>query len=295
MYSLRFDDGITSAGFLLTPPGIAAMDATTRGDAAALWHALIARYPTLASAFAEARPLMPIAFRPVIQHRLTRAAGERWALMPHAYAFVDPLFSTGIAWSLRAVERLALAFESAADNERIPLPEALRRYEAALGAEANQIDLVVAGAYEAMAHFDLFAAHAMLYFATVSFAEVSQRLKPTDIAAWSGFLGTGDPVLEPLPKEALRRLREITQRRGAVGSPAERSAFAEWLAEKIAPRNIAGLANASRSNLYPVDFDALIDGHALLGMSRDQVVEALPALRGMTSSPASSLYGATLP
>jgi FADH2 O2-dependent halogenase len=295
MYSLRFDDGVTSAGFLLTPPGVAAMDAARRGDAAALWHALIARYPTLASAFAEARPLMPIAFRAVIQHRLTRAAGERWALMPHAYAFVDPLFSTGIAWSLRAVERLALAFESAADNRRVPHPEALRRYEAALGAEADQIDLVVAGAYEAMAHFDLFAAHAMLYFATVSFAEVSQRLKPTDTAAWSGFLGTGDPVLEPLPKEALRRLREITHRRGAVGSPAERSAFAEWLAEKIAPRNVAGLANASRSNLYPVDFDALIEGHGLLGMSRNQVIAALPALRGMTPGPASCLYGVTLP
>jgi FADH2 O2-dependent halogenase len=295
MYSLRFDDGVTSAGFLLTPPGVASMDAARGGDAAALWNALIARYPTLARAFAEARPLMPIAFRPVIQHRLTRAAGERWAVMPHAYAFVDPLFSTGIAWSLRAVERLALAFESVADNRRVPHSEALRRYEAALGAEADQIDLVVAGAYEAMAHFDLFAAHAMLYFATVSFAEVSQRLKPTDTAAWSGFLGTGDPVLESLPKEALRRLREITQRRGAVGSPSERSAFADWLAEKIAPRNIAGLANASRSNLYPVDFDALIDGHALLGMSRDQVVAALPALRGMTSAPAPFLYGATLP
>jgi tetracycline 7-halogenase / FADH2 O2-dependent halogenase len=286
MYSLRFDDGVTSAGFLLTPSGVDALNATNGGDAAALWTALLQRYPTLASAFAEATPLMPIAFRPVIQHRLTRAAGERWALMPHAYAFVDPLFSTGIAWSLRAVERLALAFESAARDRRVPDVEVLSRYDAALAAEANQIDLMVAGAYEAMAHFDLFAAHAMLYFATVSFAEVSQRLRPTDTAAWNGFLGTGDPVLEPLPKEALTRLREITQRRAAVGSPSERATFSEWLAQKIAPRNIAGLADGARRNLYPVDFDALIERHALLGMSRDQVVEALPALRGMTSAPA---------
>ena len=282
MYSLRFDDGVTSAGFLLSPRGAAAMNATSGGDPASLWRALVQRYPTLASAFADATPLMPIAFRPVIQHRLTRAAGERWALMPHAYAFVDPLFSTGIAWSLRAVERLALAFESAAHGRRVPDQDLLRRYDVALAAEADQIDLVVAGAYEGMAHFDLFAAHAMLYFATVSFAEVSQRLKPTDGAAWSGFLGTGDPVLEPLPKEALRRLREITQRRGAVGTRGERAAFSEWLARKIAPRNIAGLANPARRNLYRVDFDALIERHALLGMSRDQVVEALPALRGMT-------------
>jgi hypothetical protein len=167
----------------------------------------------------------------------------------------------------------------------VPEPGLLDRYDAALKAEADQIDLVVAGAYEAMAHFDLFAAHAMLYFATVSFAEASQRLKPTDSVAWTGFLGTNDPVLEPLPREALGRLREITQRGGRVGSPEERQAFSQWLAGEIAPRNIAGLADPSRRNLYPVDFDVLVERHALLGLSRNQLLEALPALRGMTAEP----------
>ena len=286
MYSLRFDDGVTSAGFLLTPQGVGALDPQGNGDAASLWHALLRRYPTIGEAFSSATPLMPIAFRSRIQHRLTRAAGERWALMPHAFAFVDPLFSTGIAWSLRAIERLALAFESAAPGRRVPDIELLKRYDAALNGEADQIDYMVAGAYEAMAHFDLFAAHAMLYFATVSFAEVSQRLKPTDTGAWNGFLGVGDPALEPLPRRALERLRHITKGRGAAGTPEDRSNFSEWLARQIAPRNIAGLADTGRHNLYPVDFDALIEGHRLLGMSRGEVVAALPALRGMTPAPA---------
>ena len=285
MYSLRFDHGVTSAGFLLTPRGVAALNSPDPTDAAVLWRALLQRYPTLASAFAEATPLMPIAFRPAIQHRLTRAAGERWALMPHAYAFVDPLFSTGIAWGLRSVERLALAFESATHGRRVPDVEVLIRYDAVLGAEADQIDFLVAGAYEAMAHFDLFAAHAMLYFATVSFAEVSQRLAPKESAAWSGFLGVGDPMLEPLPREALRRLRRIVQSRGGVGTSDERQGFAEWVTHAIAPRNVAGLADHGRRNLYPVDFDALIERHALLGMSRDQLLQALPALRGMSPEP----------
>jgi FADH2 O2-dependent halogenase len=285
MYSLRFDDGVTSAGFLLTPRGAGALNSSGAADPASLWRELIQRYPTLASAFAEATPLMPIAFRPLIQHRLTRAAGERWAMMPHAYAFVDPLYSTGIAWGLRAIERLALAFESAAPNRRVPDPDVLARYDAALSREADQIDLVVAGAYEAMAHFDLFAAQAMLYFATVSFAEVSQRLAQKESAAWNGFLGVGDPVLEPLAREALRRLRQITQRRGEVGTSEERRGFVEWISQAIAPRNIAGLADPSRKNLYPVDFDALIEQHALLGLTRAEVLEALPALRGMGAEP----------
>jgi FADH2 O2-dependent halogenase len=246
---------------------------------------LLDRYPTLAAAFADATPLMPISFLPAIQHRLTRAAGERWVLMPHAYAFIDPLFSTGIAWGLRAVERLALAFESESGNRRVPDPGVLARYETALAAEADQIDLVVAGAYEAMAHFDLFAAQAMLYFAAVSFAEANQRLVAQE-SAWNGLLGVGDPVLASLPREALRRLREITQSRGEAGSADERSEFVEWITRGIAPRNIAGLADPSRKNLYPVDFDALIEQHALLGMTRAEVLEGLPALRGMGAEPA---------
>jgi len=281
MYSLRFDDGITSAGFLLTPSGVASLDATNASDPAALWHTLLQRYPTIASAFADATPLFPIAFRPLIQHRLTRAADERWAMMPHAYAFIDPLFSTGIAWGLRAVERLALAFESAAGNTRLPDPDALTRYDAQLSAEADQIDLVVAGAYEAMAHFDLFAAQAMLYFATVSFAEVGQRLKPDASAAWKGMLGVGDAVLEPLARESLRRLREITKSKGETGTPEERQEFVDWITAAISARNIAGLSDPSRRNLYPVDFDVLVEKHALLGMSREELVAALPRLRGI--------------
>ena len=286
MYSLRFDDGITSVGFLLTPRGLSSVALPDHADAATVWQTLVARYPTLATIFAESSPVMPIAFRPLIQHRLTRATGERWLLMPHAYAFVDPLFSTGIAWSLRAVERLALVFEESSSlRRRIPDVAILVRYGAMLAAEADQIDSMVAGSYEAMAHFDLFAAHAMLYFATVSFAEVSQRLTPDDAVAWRGFLGVGDPALERLPREALRMLRQITQRRGEVGAPSDRQLFSGWISQAIAPRNIAGLANPERRNLYPVDFDALVEAHSRLGMSRDHVVASLPRLRGMSPQP----------
>ena len=285
MYSLRFDDGVTSAGFLVTPRGMDSLQAQRAEGAGGVWHTLLDRYPTLRDAFGEATPVMPIGLHPAIQHRLSRATGERWLLMPHAFAFIDPLFSTGIAWSLRAVERIGHAFEAAASGERIPAAEFLERYEATLNAEADQIDLVVAGAYEAMAHFDLFAAQAMLYFATVSFAEVSQRLAPGDANAWGGFMGAGDPAIESVAAEAHARLIRVTRGAGDSGTVSDRRAFSEWIASSIAPRNIAGLADPERHNLYPVDFDAVIDGHQRLGMTRDQVVAALPALRGMSPEP----------
>lgn len=259
MYALRFDNGVTSAGFALSPGGLAAVTRSPDPDPRELWRVLLECYPTIGAAFADATPTRPIAFRSRIQHRLTRATGKRWALMPHSYAFVDPLFSTGIAWSFRAIERLALCFE-----DGLPSEKDLARYEKLLSAEADQIDCLVAGAYEAMARFDWFAAQALIYFATVSYAEVRQRLVKAD--PWDGFLGVGDAVLEPLPRASLRRLR--------------RKDFVEWVAAAIAPRNIAGFADPAAHNLYPVDLDILVDRHALLGLSRDEIIAALPALRG---------------
>lgn len=284
MYSLRFDDGATSAGFLLTPRGVASVR-NARDDTRGMWRELLNRYPTLQAAFGEATPLMPINYRQDIQHRLATAGGERWVLMPHAFAFVDPLFSTGIAWSLRAVERLALAFEAAASGRRIPDLDFIERYDHTLAAEADQIDLVVAGAYEAMAHFDLFAAQAMLYFIAVSFAEASQRLVPDDSACWSGFLGVGDPVLGELPAQSLARLKRLTRGERAFATAREREEFSDWIATATVPRNVGGLADRRRNNLYPVDFEALVDAHDRLGMSRSEVLSALPRLRGMSPPP----------
>jgi FADH2 O2-dependent halogenase len=285
MYALRFDDGVTSAGFALSKHGMESIPDSS-GAPADLWHFLLRRYPALSAAFADAQPLMPVVFRSRIQHRLTQAVGPeanpRWMMLPHAYAFTDPLFSTGIAWSLRAVERLALCFE-----DRAPSRDELNRYERLLSAEADQIDYMVAAAYEGMTHFDLFAAHAMIYFATVSFAETHQRLARLDgeAAAWSGFLGAGDVVLGELPSESYRRLRHITGNdRGHQGTSEQRRDFGDWVAAAIAPRNVGGFGDRARHNLYPIDLELLIDRHALLQMTRQELLAALPALRGYRSS-----------
>jgi hypothetical protein len=57
------------------------------------------------------------------------------------------------------------------------------------------------------------------------------------------------------------------------------------MTHEISRRNIAGLADPRRANLYPVDFDALIERHELLGKSREDLIAALPALRGMSPRP----------
>ena len=87
------------------------------------------------------------------------------------------------------------------------------------------------------------------------------------------------------PVVPLRRLRAITKCRGETGSEAQRREFSTWVTQSIAARNVAGLSDPARYNLYPVDLDVLVERHALLDMSRDALLEALPKLRGMGPEP----------
>lgn len=269
MYVLRFDHDVVSAGLLATPRGVRRLRLESRG-AEAGWRALLARYPSIGAQLADARPLFPVRSTGRIQHRLAKAAGPRWALLPHSFGFVDPLFSTGIAWGLLAVERLAEAFDDARGRGRpAPSPEVLRRYEALLAAEMDQIDRLVAGAYAAMGDFELFAAHSMLYFGVVSFTEARQRL--VGGGAWEAFLAADDPEVVGAYAKARRWLSGATRR--------DRRPFADWVARTIAPRNVAGLALPSRRNMYPVDLDVLMERAPLLGLTADDVRRALPRLR----------------
>jgi hypothetical protein len=97
--------------------------------------------------------------------------------------------------------------------------------------------------------------------------------------------------LAELPAKSLEHLRGISRAGSRAGAGEERRQFSEWVAEAIAPRNVAGLANPERRNLYPVDLDILLQRHALLEMSRDRVIEKLPALRGQSPEPSSSSSG----
>jgi FADH2 O2-dependent halogenase len=193
-------------------------------------------------------------------------------MLPHTFAFVDPLFSTGIAWSLLAVERLTDAFIRSRRRGVIPAADA-SRYDALLAREGDQIDRVVAGAYLAMQDFELFTAQTMLYFGLVSYAEAKQRLVGGD--GWAPFLGALDPDAEELYRGAVTRLRRMGDRL----TPRDRDGFVRFVAAGIERWNIGGLMDPARRNLYPVDLDALVARAHKLGLTRDEVRRALPRLR----------------
>jgi len=270
VYSLRFDDGRVSAGVVLdhSHPGTLGLMALGPVDA---WRTVLGRYPTLEDQFADAESLEPVRLHAVLQRMGKSAAGPGWALLPHTHCFVSPMFSTGIAWSLTAVERLAglLVRGPTRTNDGIAI------YGALLTTEAAWIAALVEPAYRLRRDFAAFAAWTQFYFAAASFWEATQRLcEPPSPGGWSdvGFLGATDPGL-----------------RGAVGIGArelvDRTTTADGanrlVARLIARRNIAGLADSARRNAYPIDLDVLVGNAGLLGLDRREVARALPRLRGL--------------
>lgn len=274
MYVLPFDHGTVSAGFVVARA--AERDALAALPPGQAWRALLTRYPTLSEQFAAARPTRLPGMVPRLQHRLAAAAGEGWALLPHAFCFLSPLFSTGIAWSLLAVERLALLLEPPATG----LPAGLARYGALLAGEADHLERLLTGAYTALRDFDLFAAYSFLYFAAASFTEARQRLLPEGASwAWEGFLGSTDPPLGAALDAALALLRQMPDK----PSDPMRERFGEEIRRAIAPRNVAGLAVPGR-RVYPVDLEPLIRNAHLLGLTPEEVRREVPRLRGETSA-----------
>ena len=278
MYVLPFDHGPVSAGLILRRDGDRPPEKLLRSHPAEAWRQLIARYPSLAEQFAKATASPEIRYVPRIQHRLAVAAGPRWFLMPHTYAFFDPLFSTGMAWSLLAVERLAGLLIDDSGN--------WQGYADLLAAEADQIECLVEAATLSQREFELFGAVSLLYFAVVSFAEARQRLlDPAPGApphAGAAFLGAGDRDLMSLFDRARSRIREISS--DPARSPATVRDFHTWIAEQIAPFDVAGFGQATERHVYPVDLDVLVDRAPLLGLTRKTLRARLPRLRGQAST-----------
>ena len=151
VWVLRFNNGVTSAGVAATR-AVANELRFQEGEAA--WHRLLARLPALASQFKQAKACQPFRHMPQMSFRSRTMAGERWAMLPSAAGFVDPLLSTGFALTLLGIERLAKVLERPAE-----LPMYAEQTEQDLLAASRLIGLL----YANMGSFSDFSAVTMLY------------------------------------------------------------------------------------------------------------------------------------
>ena len=99
IWVLRVGNGITSAG-------VAAV--AGRFELGRNWLGkLLDRLPAVREQFAHARAKMPFIHAANLPFRSDTVVGPKWALMPSAAGFVDPLLSTGFPLTLLGIQRRA--------------------------------------------------------------------------------------------------------------------------------------------------------------------------------------------
>jgi FADH2 O2-dependent halogenase len=254
MWVLRFGNGVVSAG-VAVEDWLASELRLSDGEAA--WARLLARYPSVAVQFADARPIREFTWMPRLAYRAAEAAGARWALLPSAAAFVDPLFSTGIPLTLLGIERLARELEQ--NPQR---PDFRGSADRAL-ADADLTARFIAGSYAAFGAFERFSAYSMFYFVSASFSEMARRLGSPRVPR--AFL-CGDSTDFT---DALVRLSP------AFDARHDPDAYSRDVCRAVNDWNIAGLCDPARQNWYGVDLDDTVRGAGKLGLTEAQVCTGL--------------------
>ncbi|MFQ5493897.1 MAG: NAD(P)/FAD-dependent oxidoreductase [Phycisphaerae bacterium] len=241
MWQLRFDNGVTSAGFVLDCDRYPHNADISPGDE---WASLLARYPSIAAQFDSARAVMPLVRSGRLQRCATRMAGDNWAMLPYTACFVDPLHSAGNAFTLTGIERLIAILDEnrdAADRAR-----RLADYDRAIKREAGLVDTLIHGCYLGFDRFELMIAYSMLYFAAATFSE--HRRRAGEHRLEDGFLCGGDAAFRQIVERAYEMIATCS---GDEPHNDDTAAFTARMAELIAPYNVAGLCDAGKRNMYP--------------------------------------------
>jgi FADH2 O2-dependent halogenase len=243
MWQLRFDNDVTSLGFMFDTRKSPLDPAVSPQDE---WDAMLRLYPSLGDQLAEIRLTAPdggLRRTNRIQRWIEQSAGPNWVLLPHTAGFVDPLNSTGIAHTLCGIERLALILEQ--HWNRDTLPAALARYGETVSTELEFIDELIAGYFDSFANFRLLTAWTKLYFAIVTSFEHRRSLgevKPGD-----AYFNADNPDRRGLVRRIKALQTEVLS--GPQTAAAERQ-FETEIRNSIAPFDIAGLCDSAAENMY---------------------------------------------
>ncbi|WP_433325190.1 NAD(P)/FAD-dependent oxidoreductase [Spirillospora sp. CA-294931] len=120
------------------------------------WHH-VNRFPDIARQFEGVKPVREWVATDRLQYSSSHTVGDRWALLAHAAAFIDPLFSRGLHNTCEAVNLLAWRVLRAVKDDDFSaerFEEVDRRQQALF--EGN--DRLVNAAYQSFSDHDLWSA-----------------------------------------------------------------------------------------------------------------------------------------
>ena len=294
IWVLKFNNGLTSAGVAATD---AVADELNFREGEPAWQRLLQRLPSVAEMFQPARATIPFVYSPQLSFQSETMAGSRWALLPSAAGFVDPLLSTGFPLTLLGVQRMGkilkgrgrspsaagggrgeasdcsatsvLATCCGRGTARAPgnwkdssFQKQLDDYTAVTTLELETTSRLVGALYATMNCFEVFKDLSLLYFAAASYSETARRLGKPELA--DGFLLCRHPVFA-------NQLRQICEAASGTLSADAIKKLSRLIREAIEPLDVAGLTDVSRHPWYPAQASDLFRNAGKVNASEDDV------------------------
>lgn len=244
LWALRFNDERTSLGFVLN-----STESYKDLQTEKIWNDLLAKYPTVQNIFQPAS-LSHLPGKMIqsgrLQRELSHCFGPGWVALPHTAGFVDPLFSTGIAYSLSGIERIISTISKDWHNS-VQLQQSLKEYEREVFEELKLLDNLIAGCYKTISNFELFNTWSMLYFAiTINYE--SYRLSGGSSGC---FLHADHSEIKELVQKSYVDLLKITDQSNlSKNNKQSIRNFTDLIRERIKPINKTGLLDPTVHNMY---------------------------------------------
>lgn len=240
IWMLRFKNDLLSCGIVVDRNHVKLAEDETSTQ---IWSRVVDQYPSLSHLLKNSK-MSELPGRLIRTNRLQRmldqTAGDGWIALHHTAGFVDPMHSTGIAFSLSGIEKIAKLFsDEAAPEDRDDLLDLMQDQTKK---EILFIDQLISMTYRSRWDFDLFSASVMIYFvATVQYEQ--SRLKGFRPDT---FLYAGDPQISALVRDIHDEILHLDHN----SSKKEIMDYIESIRERIKPLNPAKLLDPEKHNMY---------------------------------------------
>ncbi|TVQ03914.1 MAG: FAD-dependent oxidoreductase [Balneolaceae bacterium] len=239
VWLLRFNNELLSAGIVIDLDSVE----FRQKSSAQIWEEVIGKYPSVYKLFQDsslARVPGKLIKTGRLQRMLDHTYGDGWLTLHHTSGFVDPLHSTGIAFTLSGIEKTTRIFDKTTTDSQ--LPDALAKIQDEFKKELLFIDKLVASCYKSRWYFPLFTAAVMLYFiASVRYEQSRLKGKIPDT-----FLCAADKEIHSLVEDIYCEIKILDNNRDEVKA----KSLIQKIKKRIEPHNSVGLMDQKAKNMY---------------------------------------------
>jgi FADH2 O2-dependent halogenase len=258
IWVLKFNNGITSAGVAATDK--LANDLAFNSGANS-WQRLLERLPSLQKIFGSAKAMAPFVHLPRLGFQSETVTGTRWAMLPSAAGFVDPLLSTGFPLTLLGLTRMGRLLRSGSQGPAFQ--KGLEEYADLTMLELETTSRLIAALYATLDRFALFKPLSLLYFAASSYSEAARRLGRPELA--QGFLLCRNPIFSA----QVRRFCDLATQ---PASHQDTEGLTQAIRHAVEPFDIAGLTDPARDPCYPANASDLLRNAHKLGATEGEIL-----------------------